>query len=98
MDKDPRTIILEPIRTEKTENVLAGGLNKYYFRVAVGANKIEIKKAAEELFKVKVLKCETIKVKGKTKRWGRMSGKRADWKKAILTVKEGEKITLFEGV
>lgn len=98
MSKDPRRIILEPIRTEKTENVLSRGLNKYYFRVALHANKIEIKRAAEELFKVKVLKCETIKVKGKTKRWGRMSGKRADWKKAILTLKEGDKITIFEGV
>ncbi len=98
LEKNPRMIIISPIRTEKTENILASGQNKYYFKVAVNANKIEIKKAAEELFKVKVLKCDTIKMKGKRKRWGRTNGKRSDWKKAIITLKEGEKITIFEGV
>ena len=98
MSKDPRTIILSPVRTEKTEDVISKGLNKYYFRVARTANKIEIGKAAEELFKVKVIKCETMNVKGKVKRWGRTSGKRASWKKAILTLKEGDTIKLFEGV
>ncbi len=97
MDKDPRSIIVSPIRTEKTEDILASGQNKYYFKVAINANKIEIRKAAEELFKVKVIKCDTIKVKGKRKSWGRKSGKRPDWKKAILTLKEGDKITIFEG-
>ncbi|MCK4394964.1 50S ribosomal protein L23 [candidate division WOR-3 bacterium] len=97
MDKDPRSIIISPIRTEKTEDILASGQNKYYFKVAINANKIEIRKAAEELFKVKVIKCDTIKVKGKRKSWGRKSGKRPDWKKAILTLKEGDKITIFEG-
>ncbi|TES91906.1 MAG: 50S ribosomal protein L23 [Candidatus Cloacimonadota bacterium] len=97
MDKEPRSIIVSPIRTEKTESILSRGENKYYFKVAVRANKIEIKKAVEELFKVKVIKCDTIKVKGKRKRWGRRSGKRPDWKKAILTLKEGDKITIFEG-
>lgn len=97
MDKDPRSIIISPIRTEKTEDILASGQNKYYFKVAINANKIEIRKATEELFKVKVIKCDTIKVKGKRKSWGRKSGKRPDWKKAILTLKEGDKITIFEG-
>ncbi|TET78965.1 MAG: 50S ribosomal protein L23 [Candidatus Cloacimonadota bacterium] len=97
MDKDPRSIIISPIRTEKTEDILASGQNKYYFKVAINANKIEIRKAVEELFKVKVIKCDTIKVKGKRKSWGRKSGKRPDWKKAILTLKEGDKITIFEG-
>ena len=97
MNKNPRDIIISPIRTEKTESILERGQNKYYFRVAINANKIEIKKATEELFKVKVIKCDTIKVKGKRKNWGRSSGKRADWKKAILTLKEGDKITIFEG-
>ncbi|MCK4233820.1 50S ribosomal protein L23 [candidate division WOR-3 bacterium] len=97
MSKDPRNIIITPIRTEKTEDILSRGLNKYYFRVAINANKIEITKAIEELFKVKVIKCDTIRVKGKRKSWGRTSGKRADWKKAILTLKEGDKITIFEG-
>ena len=97
MNKNPRDIIISPIRTEKTESILESGLNKYYFRVAINANKIEIKKATEELFKVKVIKCDTMKVKGKRKNWGRSSGKRADWKKAVLTLKKGDKITLFEG-
>ncbi|MBA7640279.1 50S ribosomal protein L23 [subsurface metagenome] len=97
MDKDPRSIIISPIRTEKTEDILASGQNKYYFKVAINANKIEIRKAVEELFKVKVIKCDTIKVKGKRKSWGRKSGKRPDWKKAILTLKEDDKITIFEG-
>lgn len=97
MDKDPRSIIISPIRTEKTEDILSSGQNKYYFKVAINANKIEIRKAVEELFKVKVIKCDTIKVKGKRKSWGRKSGKRPDWKKAILTLKEGDKITIFEG-
>lgn len=97
MDKDPRNIIISPIRTEKTENILASGQNKYYFKVAIKANKIEIKKAIEELFKVQVIKCDTIRVKGKRKSWGRTSGKKRDWKKAILTLKEGDKITIFEG-
>jgi len=97
MNKEPRMIIIAPIRTEKTENILSSGQNKYYFKVAIDANKIEVKKAVEELFKVKVTKCDTIRVKGKRKGWGRTSGKRADWKKAILTLKEGDKITIFEG-
>lgn len=97
MNKDPRSIIISPIRTEKTEDILASGQNKYYFKVAINANKIEIRKATEELFKVKVIKCDTIRVKGKRKSWGRKSGKRPDWKKAILTLKEGDKITIFEG-
>ncbi|GAH98574.1 unnamed protein product, partial [marine sediment metagenome] len=79
------------------KDILASGQNKYYFKVAINANKIEIRKAVEELFKVKVIKCDTIKVKGKRKSWGRKSGKRPDWKKAILTLKEGDKITIFEG-
>ena len=97
MEQEPRNIIISPIRTEKTENILASGQNKYYFRVAINANKIEIKKAVEELFKVKVIKCETIRVKGKRKTWGRSSGRRKDWKKAIVTLKEGDKIAIFEG-
>jgi large subunit ribosomal protein L23 len=97
MAKDPRNIVINPIRTEKTERILAGGQNKYYFRVALNANKVEIKHAIEELFKVDVLSCETMRVKGKRKSWGRTSGKRADWKKAIVTLKEGDRISIFEG-
>lgn len=97
MVKDPRSIIINPIRTEKTESIIAGGQNKYYFRVALNANKVEIKHAIEELFKVAVLSCKTMRVKGKRKSWGRTSGKRADWKKAVVTLKEGDRITIFEG-
>ena len=70
---------------------------KYTFEVAKGANKIEIKKAIEEIFKVQVEKVTTINYIGKPKRQGVFAGKRADWKKAVVKLKEGSKtIELFE--
>lgn len=71
--------------------------NKVVFEVAKDANKIEIKKAIESIFKVKVKKISTLNVKGKIKRQGRTEGKRADWKKAIVTLEEGSTIEYFEG-
>ena len=72
--------------------------NKYTFKVAKDANKIEIAKAVEEIFDVKVAKVNTISVKGKEKRMGRYTGFRPDWKKAIVTL-EGEKtIEFFDGM
>jgi large subunit ribosomal protein L23 len=67
------------------------------FLVERGANKIEIKRAVESLFKVSVLNVNTVNVLGKIKRMGRHMGKRPDWKKAIITLKEGDKIDYFEG-
>ncbi len=90
-------LIKGSIITEKTHQLKEVG-NKVTFRVAVKANKIEIRKAIEELFKVKVLAVNTIHMKGKKKRLGRTEGVRPDWKKAIVTLAPGEKIAGFEGV
>ena len=89
-------LIRGSIITEKTHALKEVG-NKVTFKVAVKANKIEIRKAIEELFKVKVLAVNTIHMKGKKKRLGRTQGVRPDWKKAIVTLAPGEKIAGFEG-
>lgn len=90
-------IIIKPLNTEKT-NILHEDENKVFFEVARTANRIEIKKAVEKIFNKKVLSVNTIQVKGKTKQRGRISGKRRDWKKAIVTLMPGERIDFFEGV
>jgi len=91
--RDPRTIILKPIVTEKG-STLRERENKYLFSVARDANKIEIKQAVESLFGVKVKSVRH----GKVKRMGIFEGKRPDWKKAIVTLEEGQTIDLFEQV
>jgi large subunit ribosomal protein L23 len=90
-------LIKGPIITEKThtQRELA---NKLTFRVNIKANKIEIRKAIEDVFKVKVLGVNTVRVRGKQKRLGRTQGYRPDWKKAIVTLAPGEKIAGFEGL
>jgi large subunit ribosomal protein L23 len=90
-------LIKGSIITEKTHQ-LRETSNKVTFKVAVKANKIEIRKAIEELFKVKVLAVNTIQMRGKKKRLGRTEGTRPDWKKAIVTLAPGEKIAGFEGM
>lgn len=90
-------IIIRPLNTEKT-NILHEDENKVFFEVARTANRIEIKKAVEKIFNKKVLNVNTIQVKGKTKQRGRITGKRRDWKKAIVTLMPGERIDFFEGV
>ena len=77
-------IILAPVVTEKSNDELQAG--KYTFKVNKKATKIEIKYAVEKLFEVKVLKVNTMTVKGKEKRVGRYTGKTSDWKKAIVTI------------
>ena len=89
-------LLRQPRLTEKTWNQKEVS-NQVTFMVDVGANKIEIKKAVEEVFKVSVLGVNTIKMQGKLKRLGRFTGRRPDWKKAIVTLKEGERIEYFEG-
>jgi large subunit ribosomal protein L23 len=86
-----------PIITEKT-HMLKEQANKVTFKVDVKANKIEIRKAVEELFKVKVLAVNTIRLQGKKKRVGRTEGVRSQWKKAIVTLAPGEKISGIEGL
>ncbi|HEX9882702.1 MAG TPA: 50S ribosomal protein L23 [Desulfobaccales bacterium] len=90
-------LIKGPIITEKSHALKEAG-NKVTFRVAVKANKIEIRKAIEELFKVKVLGVNTMQMRGKKKRVGRTQGTRPAWKKAIVTLAPGEKIPGLEGL
>ncbi|MEQ8176156.1 MAG: 50S ribosomal protein L23 [Syntrophomonadaceae bacterium] len=94
--KDYRDIILKPIVTEKSMNLLAD--NKYTFLVDKKANKTEIKSAIESIFKVKVENVNTMIIKGKPKRMGRFEGKRPDRKKAVVTLKAGQKIRIFDGM
>lgn len=88
-------LIRRPCVTEKsiasTEEA-----NKVVFEVAVGANKIEIKKAVQELFGVTVLNVNTMRVPGKSVRMGRFKGTKPGWKKAIVTLSEGDTIEFFE--
>lgn len=82
--KDPRDIIKRPVMTERTTDQMAD--KKYTFDVEVHANKSEIKRAVEAIFDVKVVKVNTITVKGKPKRYGRYSGYTQKRKKAIVTL------------
>ncbi len=90
-------IIRHPIISEKSTE-LKGTHNQLVFKVAMDANKIEIKKAIESIFGVKVLSVRTMRVEGKKKRLGRFEGKRPNWKKAIVKLKEGDTVDFFEGV
>ena len=94
--KDIYQIIKKPLITEKA-NILKEKDNKVAFVVDRGANKIEVKKAVETIFKVKVVKINLCIMKGKTKRVGRNIGKLPNWKKAVVTLKQGDRIDLFEG-
>ena len=93
----PHQIIRRPLITEKG-TALKDHANQYLFEVARDANKIEIKRALETLFHVKVLQVRTLSVHGKEKRVGRFVGRTPDWKKAVATLKEGDSIEFFEGV
>lgn len=94
--KEAYQIIRRPVISEKGTD-LKDQANQYLFEVAGHANKIEIKRAVESLFRVKVQQVRTLSVKGKKKRLGRFVGRTSDWKKAIATLKEGETIEFFEG-
>ena len=95
--KDPYSILKRPLITEKS-NLMKEELNQISFEVDRRANKIEIKEAVKKLFNVNVLKVRTFTMLGKRKRMGRTEGKTSDWKKAIVTLKEGDRIDFFEGV
>lgn len=95
--REARDIIRKPLITEKSTSLM--GELKYAFQVDTRANKIEIKKAVEELFNVEVKDVNTIHVTGKVKRMGVHSGRRPSWKKAIVTLADGSKpIEIFEGL
>lgn len=91
------SIIKRPLITEKT-NIQKENNNQITFEVDCRANRIEIRRAIEQIFNVKVAKTRTLRVTGKVKRRGRILGKRKDWKKAIVTLMPGERIDFFEGV
>jgi large subunit ribosomal protein L23 len=95
--KAPSEIVLRPLISEKSYTAMTA--SKYVFRVRVGANKTEIKRAIQGHFKVDVVSVNTERVRGKERRRGRFHGFTADWKKATVTLKSGQKIeNLFEGV
>lgn len=91
---EAREVLIRPIVTEKSTALIEQG--KYTFRVPLQATKIQIRQAVEQIFKVKVQSVNTMRYEGKLKRMGRTEGRRSDWKKAIVTLKPGETIELFE--
>ena len=95
--KDVRSIVKRALITEKG-TVLRELRNQYFFEVARDANKIEIKRAVESIFNVKVKAVQTLQIRGKIKRQGRFAGKRSDWKKAVVTLQPDHKIELFEQI
>ena len=97
MNRDARHIVRKVLITEKG-TVLRETQNQYFFEVARDANKIDIKRAIETIFSVKVDDVRTMQLRGKVKRQGRWVGKRNDWKKAIVTLKPDQKIELFEQI
>jgi large subunit ribosomal protein L23 len=92
MDVNDHKILIKPIITEKA--TFLGAENKYIFEISPRANKIDVQKAFEQTYKIKPIKINIIKVKGKKVRYGRTSGQTKNWKKAIITLKAGDKIEL----
>ena len=90
-------IIIRPLITEKT-SIQKELYNQLTFEVDRRANRIEIQQAIESIFNVRVADVKTMQVTGKTKQRGRITGKRRDWKKAIVKLMPGERIDFFEGV
>jgi large subunit ribosomal protein L23 len=95
MSLDPRQIILAPVVSEKSYSLIED--DKYSFRVHPRAHKTQIRQAVEELFEVKVVSVNVIKVQPKPKRRGWTRGKRPGWKKAIVQLRAGDRIEIFEG-
>ncbi len=95
--KDLSKVIQRPLITERGSD-LREKYNQFFFQVAPAANKHEIKQAVELYFGVKVESVRTMNMLGKVKRLGRFSGNRADWKKAVVTLAEGDSIDVFDNV
>ena len=93
---DARDIIVKPLISEKAVGGMDAG--KYHFQVLQIANKTQIKDAIEQIFGVKVVSVNTMRMHGKFRRVGKFVGRRSDWKKAIVTLAEGETIKVFEGL
>ncbi len=94
---DARQVILTPLVTEKS-TAARESHNRYSFRVPRNVTKVQIARAVEEIFSVKVTAVHTISMQGKEKRLGRNIGRRPSWKKAVVTLAEGQKVDFFEGV
>lgn len=97
MSKHPYQILVGPVLTERATAGQGNPEPKYTFKVDVNTNKVEIRKAIERAFNVKVVKVNTVLMKGKLKRlrMGQPEGRRADWKKAVVTLAEGQSINLI---
>jgi large subunit ribosomal protein L23 len=94
--KGPQDVIQAPLISEKGTQ-LTESANQVLFKVRPDANKIEVKHAVETLFKVKVVQVRMTRYLGKVRRIGRNMGRRSDWKKAYVTLKDGDKIDFFGG-
>lgn len=94
--KSAYEVIRRPVRTEKTTD-LEESANQVVFEVDRRANKVEIRDAVERLFGVRVINVNTLNQRGKPKRSGRRLGRRSDFKKAVVTLAEGDRIEFFEG-
>lgn len=93
----PEDVIKRPLVLTEKGNVLREEQNKYLFEVDPRANKIDVKKAVEVLFKVSVTSVNTINVRGRLRRMGRGHAKQSNWKKAVVTLKDGDSIDFYEG-
>jgi len=89
-------ILIEPWITEKSHQLIA--VNKYIFKIFKDANKIKVKRTIENLYNVKVIKVNIVNIPKKKRIYGRTKGWKSGFKKAVITLKEGSKIELFEGV
>ena len=94
---DMYKIVKKPLVTEKGTVMLSEG-NRVTFKVHLDANKIEIREAVQKIFSVTVLQVNTQVVRGKRKRFGKAMGQTKSWKKAMVQLREGDKIEIFEGV
>lgn len=92
--RNPHEVLVKPIVTEKSSGMMAEG--KYTFKVDKAANKIEIKHAVESIFKVDVTDVKTMNMPGKLKRQGKTQGMTSEWKKAIVTLKSGQTLPIFD--
>ena len=93
---EARDELIRPVITERSTTLLSE--NKYTFIVHLKANKTQIKQAVEEIFKVKVSKVNTVRVRGKLRRQGLTVGRTSDYKKAVVTLADGHSIDVFEGL
>lgn len=93
---DPYDVLRRPVVTERSTSAMEG--NKYTFQVDLRATKTQVKQAVEQIFKVRVVKVNTTRVPGKVRRRGRSEGRTPDWKKAVVTLAEGDRISIVEGL